>query len=130
MKLTPDGNYLAIRLKDGNYQVHTLIAKAFLGPPPDIKFPNVNHKDWNGKNNHLSNLEWLSASENSIHAYKIGLNKSMRMVQRANLDGSDVKIFNSIREAAKEVTVSPSSIVYNCQGKTKSCRKYKFSYID
>ena len=131
MKLTLDGNYLAIRLKDGNYQVHTLIAKAFLGPPPsDIKFPRVNHKDGNGKNNHLSNLEWLSSSNNSLHAYKMGLNKSMRMVQRANLDGSDAKIFNSIREAAKEVIVSPSSIVYNCQGKTKSCRGYNFSYMN
>lgn len=131
MKLAPDGNYLAIRLMDGNYQVHTLVAKAFLGlPPSDIKFPRVNHKDGNGKNNYLSNLEWLTSSENSLHAYKMGLNKSMRMVRRTNLDGSDVKIFNSIREAAKETEVAPSGIVYNCRGKTKLCRGYKFSYIE
>ncbi len=130
MKLTPDGNYLAIRLMDGNYQVHTLIAKAFLGSPPlDIKFPKVNHKDGNGKNNHLSNLEWLSSSENAIHAYKMGLNKNMRMVQRTNLDGSDVKIFDSVKEAAENVCVTPGAIVANCKGKNKTCRGYKFSYI-
>nr|QBK85742.1 MAG: HNH endonuclease [Marseillevirus LCMAC101] len=129
MKLTPDGNYLAIRLEDSNYQVHTFVVKAFLDLSPDIKFPRVNHKDGNGKNNHLSNLEWLSARDNTLHAYKTGLNKNTRRVQQSNLDGTIIKTFNTLKDAAEEVSVTPGAIVANCKGKTKLCQGYKFSYI-
>ena len=46
--------------------VHRLIAAAFL-PNPD-NLPSVNHKDLDKKNNVSSNLEWVTAKENSLHA--------------------------------------------------------------
>jgi hypothetical protein len=53
--------------------LHILLAKAFI-PNPENK-PEVNHKDGNKANNALSNLEWVTHSENMFHANKIGLYK-------------------------------------------------------
>lgn len=52
--------------------VHRLVALAWIGPPPDGK-PWINHKDGNKTNNHYTNLEWTSISENIQHKYDKGL---------------------------------------------------------
>jgi len=51
--------------------VHRLAATAFL-PNPENK-GDVNHEDGVPQNNHISNLSWMTRSENLIHAYKTGL---------------------------------------------------------
>jgi hypothetical protein len=49
--------------------VHRLVTAAFLGPCPTGK--EVNHKDGDKTNNALSNLEYVSASENLTHSYRV-----------------------------------------------------------
>lgn len=56
-----------IRIKKG---VHVLVATAFLQNPK--KKPQVNHKDCNPKNNHVTNLEWCTHAENLQHASRMG----------------------------------------------------------
>ena len=53
-----------------NYQLHRLIANAFI-PNPDNKLY-VNHIDSNRENNSLNNLEWVTFEENVKHGYKSG----------------------------------------------------------
>lgn len=75
--------YLSLILCQNNiektYLHHRLMAEAFI--PNIYNKPFVNHIDGNKQNNNLDNLEWVTESENSIHAYKKGLIKILKGVE-------------------------------------------------
>lgn len=59
--------------KDGIHKcftVHRLVAKTFIPNPNNKEF--VNHKDGNKNNNHVTNLEWVTAQENCRHSWDNG----------------------------------------------------------
>lgn len=51
--------------------IHRLLALTFI--PNPLGKREVNHKDGNKKNFSLSNLEWVTPSENCRHAFRLGL---------------------------------------------------------
>lgn len=58
--------------KDGSpllRTVHRLVASAFLENPEEK--PEVNHKDGDKANNKADNLEWVTKSENMLHASEV-----------------------------------------------------------
>ena len=58
-----------------NMQFHRIVANTFI--PNPLNKPCINHIDGNKNNNNISNLEWCTHSENTIHAYKTGLEKKV-----------------------------------------------------
>ncbi len=105
--LTRSG-YLNVNLyRAGNvrhFQVHRLVASAFLGdiPPGYV----VNHKDGNKSNNCVENLEIVTAGENSEHARRTGLTPSVRgeANPKAKLTEEQVREMRRLRRRGAGVT--------------------------
>jgi hypothetical protein len=94
---------------------HILVAEAFLGERLTNLF--VNHKDGNKANNNLSNLEWVTTSQNHKHAVDtLGLLRGEKHGM-AKLSESDVFLIKqlimegvSAASIAKDFPVSESQI--------------------
>lgn len=108
------------------FRVHRLVMMAF-NPVENMDELEVNHIDGNKKNNKLENLEWCTASENQIHAFKTGLNKSRRGEESnfSKLTNDDVKKVFELkekgllqREIAEIVGCTRSNISYILRGKS------------
>lgn len=75
----PNGGYIRIGFKDYEInkirliQVNRLVWLAFNGPIPEGI--TINHKNGNKIDNRLDNLELATYSEQTLHAFKLGLNK-------------------------------------------------------
>lgn len=98
--------YVSIRLsKDGKTKtcfVHRLLAEAFIDNPENL--PQVNHINGNKLDNSLENLEWVSPTTNSDHAYRIGLNKNKgrdHVFSASVVDHENHLIFPTIKSFAQ-----------------------------
>ena len=115
--------------------VHRIVATAFI-PNPERK-PQVNHIDGNKSNNVASNLEWVSQSENHIHAIAHGLRSPSPMLGRTGADNPNSKVilqydllgnfineWCGIAEAARNINAS-AKLISNCVcGNKKSACGY------
>lgn len=61
--------------KRKSFLVHRLIAETFIPNPLNLQF--VNHINGIKSDNRVENLEWCTASENSIHSFKTGLQSNV-----------------------------------------------------
>ena len=122
IKLKPylvGNGYYYVNIAGKSRQVHRLVVEAFL--PDFLTKPQVNHKDGNKQNNHISNLEMVTVSENLLHAYKTGLKVSPKGENHTNskLSAEDVtSIKMLLREGetgtslARKFGVSQATISY------------------
>lgn len=82
---------LTVNGKSKTFQVHRLVGKAFI-PNPQNK-PEINHKDLNPKNNHISNLEWVTTSENISHFIRARAERNKIVTPKEHVKNYDKKYF-------------------------------------
>ena len=94
---------LQINKKKKMFFVHRLVAEYFVAPRRGNL--QVNHIDGNKQNNDFRNLEWVTPSQNTKHAYDNGLNKNVILAtKKANskqvYDTRTGLYYDSAKEAA------------------------------
>ena len=105
------------------YSIHRLVALTFIENKENK--PEVNHKDGNKLNNHVSNLEWNTTQENLEHKRINNLGKTLKAKlsatginnSQAKLDEEDVIFIRTncetiidIKKFSKELNVSIATI--------------------
>ena len=146
-----DTGYCEFFIHSKLYKAHRLVAQIFLDNPENK--PHVNHKDKNRSNNHISNLEWVTISENMLHARNYELENLIehvgtetiavggagiilkhtskptgKKVVQYNLDGTKLAEYKSISNASKETKLSTASISDCCNEKIEKVRGFVFKF--
>jgi len=130
-------------IKQKTFSVHRLVADHFIDKPEGKDY--VNHIDGDKNNNTAENLEWVTQSENQIHAYRIGLQvKTEEQVERmryyAKKKRRPIRVINerlgidaefeSIAEASKHVDCNEKTLRNILKGRNKSRLGYEVYYLD
>lgn len=137
------GKYYAVALFKNKvkevFLVHRLVANTYIQNLQNKQY--VNHKDGNKLNNDVNNLEWVTPSENNIHAFKMGLNKPpskgkfgrenhlSKKVYQLNEENAIINCFYGLREAERITGINHTLISRCCKNKAKTAGGYKWKYV-
>lgn len=114
---TTTRGYMSVWLNDYGKSklVHRLVAEAYCqGYSPELQ---VNHIDGNKTNNHVSNLEWCTATHNNRHAATTGLNGAFSAKDVIDIRAA-VSCGERVSAVAIRLGVTASSIQAIVTGKT------------
>lgn len=119
---------LSLNNKSKHFQVHRLVAEAFIPNPEQL--PCVNHKDLCVNNNNVSNLEWCSWAYNNTYGgrAKKSAKKNLKPILQYDLEGNFIKEWAGGSEIKKELGYSPTHIYSCCTGKRNKSRGFIWKF--
>jgi hypothetical protein len=118
-----------------NYTIHRLFATAFI-PNLENK-PQVNHKDSNRSNNWINNLEWVTPSENILHAVIVGnlfISQERRNLQKKKVwqytrEWVFIRNWDWVIDASKALWINKHNLANCCRWLSKACWWFWWRYI-
>ena len=94
---------------------------AFKGPPPNEQAWQVHHKDGDGANSQLDNLEYVTQSQNTLHSYALSTRRrSTKPVMWRRRGTENWTLSPSGRQAAEQLGLTQSMVSTICNGKASS----------
>lgn len=106
-----------------NIEFHRIIAALFCQHESGRDY--VNHKDGDKSNNSADNLEWVTRSENALHAFKTGLQKTVGgtpIYTTVEKDYIREHCFDDYKEVASHLRRSPGTVRKYMAGYRKEFR--------
>lgn len=132
--------YCGITYDEGQKQrrVHILVAEAFIPNPNN--YPIVMHKDNNKANCIVDNLEWGTVQKNTQDAFNDELQVNAKSWEDSqsihvcsfDMDGNLLKKYGSIGEASRDLGITKTTILNQCNHKIKTKPRcgFHFRYLD
>ena len=118
---------LALNGKHRCKNVHRLVAENFIPNPNNLE--DVNHIDGNKRNNQVSNLEWVSRSDNVLHSiYTLG-NNPRDWTKTPVICVDTGKIFETQTDASKTYGIPQGNIGLAARGIRKTAGGYRWKFI-
>ncbi|WP_300905716.1 NUMOD4 domain-containing protein [uncultured Bacteroides sp.] len=111
------------------YQVHRLVAMAFLANPDNLS--EVNHKNEDKCDNRACNLEWCDRDYNAhyLNACTRHAHKIWKRVRQFTLDGKFIAEYPSVSEASKANGISVSYISKVIHGVVSQANGHRFELV-
>lgn len=121
--------YLTVNLckqgKRKQYQIHRLVAQAFIDNPNNL--PEVNHKDEDKTNNYIENLEWCERKYNINYG-----TRNQRSAENRSKKVMCVEtgvVYPSTIEVERQLGFYQQNISSACNGKYKQAYGYTWRYV-
>lgn len=122
-KIDKDGYHQVTLRKNGTkkyVKVHRLVGETFIENRDNKQ--QINHLDGNKNNNVVSNLEWCTPQENSLHSVRCLKNVNTTFYKPKKIVCVETgEVFNSINDAGRKYRVSPQCI--------RKCAKGEYNTI-
>lgn len=117
--LYPTGYYF-VKISGKQWLVHTLVKRAFHGPPPNTEANEVHHKDGDKANNKLTNLEYVTRSQNMTYFFANSVTSKkqpsgMQPIMWRPVGSTDFVTSPSIQLGAKQLGISPKVLSKYCR---------------
>lgn len=128
--------------KHKTFKPHRLVGISYVPNPLNRK--EINHKDGNKLNNHYTNLEWCTRSENNLHKYRTGLfkptEKMLNAITKRHFENRGLALktkpvlnlatgiyYNSVADAARSIVGNATCLARKLKGQKRNNTDFIFA---